>query len=352
MFEPGLVQDLVKAGANHIYNSNQDSAYHYARRVEALVPGHPVVPLMRGLAILWANIPTISTESFREIENNLDSAVVLAKVKDPDLKDPEMIFFTMSAHGLLAEYYADQGYTMKAVGEANRAYGLLKKGFDLVDEFPEFLFTTGLYNYFIEKYPEKHPIYKPLIWFFRSGDMTLGLNQLETASETSILTDVEAHVYLSYIYLRYEYKPLLAQKHLALLCKKYPENYYAKAKYVESLANPEDFKNAPLYMIYSMIRHSNPYYKLAGYVFLGYYEEVIVKNVDKAEFAYRKGLEFGDEIPDHGEFFKSFGYVGLGRLLAEKQQEEEAKEVLELALKYSETEQVDEEAKRILSEIE
>ena len=351
VFEQGEVQDLVKKGAQHIYNSNQDSAYVYAKMVEALMPEHPVVPLMRGMAILWANIPTISPELFAEMESKLDSAIFLARQQDPQLQEPEMIFFAMSAHGLLAEYYADQDYTMKAMGEANRAYSLLREGFDLVEEFPEFLFTTGLYNYFIVKYPEKHPIYKPFLWFFKSGNKELGLQQLEEASETSILTDVEAHVYLSYIYLRYEYRPDMAQEHLSILCNRYPDNFYAKAKFLEALANPEDFKDAPLQMIYSLIRHSSPYYKLAGYVFLGYYEEMIIKNVGKAEFAYRKALAYGDEIPEHGEFFKSFGYLGLGRLLAEDKKNSEAREMLEKALEYSETYQVTSEARKILTKI-
>ena len=351
VFESGEVQDLVKQGAQHIYNSNLDSAYAYAKKVELRMPDHPVVPLMRGMAILWANIPTISPELFAEMESKLDSAIMLARQKDARLENPEMIFFSMSAHGLLAEYYADQDYTMKAMGEANRAYSLLRQGFDLVDEFPEFLFTTGLYNYFIVKYPEKHPIYKPFLWFFKSGDKELGLAQLEEASQTSILTDVEAHVYLSYIYLRYEYRPDIAQKHLAILCDRYPDNFYAKAKYLEALANPEDFKDAPLQMIYALIRHNSPYYKLAGYVFLGYYEEAIIESTEKAEFAYRKALDYGKEIPSHGEFFKSFGYLGLGRLLAEADKNEEAREMLEKALEYSETYQVTSEAKKILAGI-
>lgn len=351
VFEQGEIQDLVKKGANHIYNSNQDSAYFYAKRVEYLIPDHPVVPLMRGMAILWSNIPTISPELFGEMESKLDSAIFLARQIDPELEQPEMIFFAMSAHGLLAEYYADQDFTMKAMGEANRAYSLLREGFDLVDEFPEFLFTTGLYNYFIVKYPEKHPIYKPFLWFFKSGNKELGLEQLEVASKTSILTDVEAHVYLSYIYLRYEYKPEMAQKHLAILCDLYPDNFYAKAKFLEAMANPEDFAKAPLQMIYSLISHENPYYKLAGYVFLGYFEEVVIENTEKAEFAYRKALAFGERIPHHGEFFKSFGYLGLGRLLAEKSSHAEAKVMLEKALEYSETSQVTLEAKEILVKI-
>lgn len=349
VFEDEAVQRIIGKGADHIYNANKDSAFYYAKQAQELLPDHPIAPMMRAIALLWSNIPTITPELFAEMESKLDSAVALAEAIDPDLKDPEMIFFTMSAHGLLAEYYADQGQTMKAVGEASRAYGLVKKGFDLVEEYPEFLFTTGLYNYFIERYPEKHPIYKPFIWFFRSGDKALGLQQLQEAAETSLIMKVEAHVYLSYIYLRYEYKPEQAQEYLSILCDKFPRNFYAKAKYLESLANEEDFKKAPLQMIYTLIKHDNAYYKLAGYVFLGYYEEVIIRNRSKAEYAYRKGLEYGLEIPDHGEFFKSFGYLGLGRLLNEQSKDEEAKYMLSQALKFSETDQITVEAKELLS---
>ncbi|WP_436515505.1 hypothetical protein [Ekhidna sp. To15] len=351
VFEPGHIQDLVKKGTDHIYNSSADSAEYYIAKAEAYIPDHPVIPLMRAMTMLWYNIPIISEEVFAKMEVQLDSAIFLAKKGDPDLEDPEMIFFAMASYGLLAEYYADQDYTMKAVGEANRAYGLMKKGFQIVDEHPQFLLTTGLYNYFREKYPERHPIYKPLLWFFRSGDKELGLKQLEAACTKSFLTRVEAYVYLSYIYLRYEFDPKVAQKYLSELCSLYPNNYYAKAKYLESLANPIDFKTVPVDVIYSLITHESPYYKLAGYVFLGYFEEKIVKNQEKAEYAYRLGLEYGQEIPNHGEFFKSFGYLGLGRVLVDIGENQEAKDLLNLSLKYAETEQVEKEAKTLLSKL-
>lgn len=351
VFEPGRVQDLVKKGTDHIYNASADSAEYYISKAEKFIPDHPVIPLMRAMTILWVNIPLISEELFEEMEIHLDNAIARAKEQDPKLQNPEMIFFAMASYGILAEYYADQGSTMKAVGEANRAYGLMKKGFDIVEEHPEFLLTTGLYNYFREKYPEKHPIYKPLLWFFRAGDKKLGIEQLERACYESFLTTVEAHVYLSYIYLRYEYKPKLAQQYLSALCERYPDNYYAKAKYLESLANPQDFKDISSSIIYSLIAHESPYYKLAGYVFLGYLEEAIVQNVEKAEHAYRLGLEYGETIPNHGEFFKSFGYLGLGRILVDRGANEEAEKVLKLALQYAETDQVIDEAKMLLSKI-
>ena len=351
VLEPGYVQNLVKKGTDHIYNASPDSAEYYISKAERFIPGHPAVPLMRAMTILWANIPTISEELFAKMEVQLHLAIYLARVRDPDLEEPEMIFFTMAAYGLLAEYYVDQNYILKAVREANRAYGLMKKGFEIVDEHPEFLLTTGLYNYFREKYPEQYPIYKPLLWFFRSGNIELGLIQLKKACTESFLTKVEAHVYLSYIYLRYEFQPELAQQYLSELCAMYPDNYYAKAKYLESLANPKDFKHVPTDVIDALITHQSPYYKLAGYVFSGYFEEKIVQNMEKAENAYRQGLKYGEEIPDHGEFFKSFGYLGLGRVLVNKNENEEARKLLKLALHYTETKQIESEAQKLLSEL-
>ncbi len=351
VFNNEKLSDLIRRGADHIYNAYPDSAYYYIDQVNEKLPNHPVVPLMRAMTLLWFNIPTITEEVFEEMQDELYKAIGIAKELDPKLQDPEMVFFAMASHGLLAEYYADQGYSMKALSEANSAYNLLKKGFEIVDDYPEFLLTTGLYNYFREKYPEKHPVYRPLLWFFKSGDIALGLKQLEMASEKSVFSRVEADVYLSYIYLRYEYNPIKAQEHLSKLCNMYPNNFFAKAKYLESLANPVDFRNAPLEVIYALTKDENPYYKLPGYVFLGYYEEKIILNMSKAELAYKRGLDFGKEVKVHGEYFKGFGYLGLARIQVRNGQNEEAKESLNLALQFAETEHIETEAKRLLSKL-
>ena len=50
---------------------------------------------------------------------------------------------------------------------------------------------------------------------------------------------------------------------------------------MESLANPEDFINAPIEVIYALMKHENPYYKLAGNVFLGYFEEFCARRFGK-----------------------------------------------------------------------
>lgn len=351
VFHDPEIQIIVKKAVYHIYNITEDSAMHYIKEVDKKLPHHPVAPLMKAMKILWFNIPIISEELFAKMKVHLYLAIERAKAIDPDLKEPEMIFFSMASYGLLAEYYADQGENLKAIGEASRAYTLVKKGFEIVNEHPEFLLTTGLYNYFREKYPEKHPVYKPLLWFFRSGNSELGLRQLQKACNPSNLSHVEAHVYLSYIYLRYEYNPIKAKKYLGKLINMYPKNFYAKAKYLESLANPKDFKDAPIEIIQALMQHKQSYYKLAGYVFSGYFEEVVNKRLEKAESAYRKGLYYGTKIPDHGEYFKSLGYLRLGKILLEKGETEEAEKALKASAKYAETEEIKKEAKLLLAKI-
>lgn len=348
VFEPTEVQGLVKKATNHIYNAQQDSSMLYIEQVEQLIPQHPVVPLLKAMTQLWVHIPTLSDEVFTEMEANLRLAISQAQKHDPDNTNPEMMFFAMAARGILAEYYADQDQYLKAVSEANRAYSILKDGFDLVDENPEFLLTTGLYNYFRERYPEKHPVYKPFLWFLRSGDKELGLRQLQRACD-SFLTKVEAHIYLSYIYLRYEDKPEKAQKYLQRLCSLYPSNYYVKAKYLESMANPVDFQAVEMDLLNSLTDHPNPYYKLAGSVFKGYYCEVVKHDTLEAENQYRIGLSYGDALPRNGEYFKGFGYLGLARiLLASKVYDpEEVNSLIDLALEFAETEQIKDDAQQL-----
>ena len=134
---------------------------------------------------------------------------------------------------------------MKAVGEASRAYTLLKRGFDLTDQYPEFLFASGIYNYFREAYPRINPFVKPFIWFFRSGDIEKGINQLKEAAGNTVLSRVEAHMYLGYIFLRYEENPKEAQSYMFQLMNEYPENPYIQCKYLESLNIPGSYQDIP-----------------------------------------------------------------------------------------------------------
>ncbi len=341
---------LVRRCIDYIYNVQTDSATLLIAQIEQKLPEHPAGPMLRGLNVLWANIPVVTVDAvFNDFKSNLQETIRLANRMDGGRQEhPEAIFFEMSARGLLAEYYADDGHYMKALSEAGKAYDLVKSGFKLSDQVPDFLMTTGVYNYFREKYPEKYPAYKPLLWFFRSGDIELGIRQIEQATQKAVLTSVEAYVYLAYIYLRYEYEPRKAQGYMWHLTKKYPNNLYMKAKLLESLNTEVDFKKAPYSMIESLSNSPRPYYAMAGKAFMGLYQEKVNHHPEIALKAYQKGIAAGTDIPEHGTYYRSLSFLGLGRIYADRGDQEKAIYHLEKALEVTESRTIEQEAKMIL----
>ena len=347
LFDNSEAVKNVKLGAEKIYWLDTDSSDYYIGEVEKMLPGHPVVPLMKAMTILWLNIPVLDDPTFKKFTLELEKVISICEEMDSD--NPEAIFFEMSAHGLLAEYYADRDFYMSAVGEASQAYSLLKKGFNHVEELPEFLFVIGIYNYFRETYPERHPVIKPFMWLFRDGDSELGLEQLERATRTSVITNVEAYVYLSYIYLRYEEKPAKAREFLQELKKLYPENPYVITKSLEGFNTKGSEHLMSSDDIQKLINSDRLYYKMIGNVFMGIVAEKVEQNTDEAFNKYSQAIGMGEAIPNWGSHYKSLAYLGAARILVDRGDRELAKSYLKSAGEYADIKELRDEIKQILN---
>ncbi len=341
---------LVKRTVDYIYNVQEDSAWMYIDSVKQKLPNHPVVPMLKGMKILWENIPLVTVDSvFRRFRHEMNEVIRLAGRMDGGRQEhPEAIFFEMAARGLLAEYYADDDQYMKAVGEASKTYQLLKLGFDLQEKVPEFLFTSGLYNYFREKYPERYPVYRSFVWLFRSGDIEKGLDQLQKACDVTVISRVEATVYLAYIYLRYEYKPTKAQKYLTSLHHQYPNNLYINAKLLESYADGKNLENVELTTIDRLLASDRPYYQLAGKSFLGLYNEIILGDPEKALRLYKEAVIAGAGILGHGEYYRSLTYLGMGRIYYAQGDHRNAEYHLKKSLENQPTQVIEKEVESLL----
>jgi len=342
---------LIKKAAAHIYNQQPDSAAIFIDQTEQVLPGHPVIYMMRALSLSWSVFPMkVGLPEFQAHEKLLRQCVSAAEKRlDKDDEDVEGVFFEMTARGLLAEYYADDGNYLKALGEARKAYGHMKSGFDLTEEYPEFYLTTGIYNYFREKYPQKHPIYKPFLWFFRSGDIELGLEQIDKATQTAIFSNVEAHLYLSYIYLRYEMQPQRAQEYLKSLTENYPNNQYFKAKLLECYIMYDQFELAEP-IVEGFLEAQDPYYKLLGESMKGYQLEKWTKADKPAAKFYNQALATGKEIKK-GSYYKALAYLGLGRIDLRNNHKEAARRNFEIAMSLNDNEGVQAEAKKNLKRL-
>jgi tetratricopeptide (TPR) repeat protein len=338
---------IVGKGAHMIYSMDKDSAEYYIELTRQNLPGHPVGSAMEAFLILWQNIPVLEDQVFERFKAKLNQTIEEAQLLGTD--HPEGIFFEMTARGLLAEYWADRGYYMKAFSEANQTYALLKESFDLTNKYPEFLFIVGLYNYFREAYPERHPVYKPLLWFFHEGDIELGLDQITQATSRTVLSKVESHVYLTYIYLRYEQKPIFSKKYITALVNTYPSNPYVNAKYLESISATNAYDDLSSDLTLQLMESEKPYYKMTGYVYEGLRLEMNESLLEQSLMHYQRGLKVGNDIPNHGDYYKSLGFLGAGRVLQKLNRHNEAEYWLRKAQELAETDEIVEEAEQLLS---
>jgi tetratricopeptide (TPR) repeat protein len=344
IFDDDELIALIKGGADGIYNLDNDTTDYYIKAVKSRVPNHPIVPMMEAMNTLWNHIPVLEDDVFELFNQQLLSTIEASQNLSED--NPDGIFFEMSARGLLAEYYADRGAYMKALSEASQAYALLKDGFDYSEEYPEYLFAVGLYNYFREAYPDKHPIYRPLMWFFRSGDKSLGISQLKRATRETVILRVEAYVYLSYIYLRYEEKPELSQQFITELYEEYPTNPYVQAKYLEAHHGSKNYVQLKPEVISRLQSNQRPYYRMIGNLYGGIVSEIVNQQNDKALEQYKNALTIGEQLPGYGDYYKSLLHLGMGRIYKTNNQDSKAMIHLDKAISHAQTREIIDEANK------
>ncbi len=117
----------------------------------------------------------------------------------------------------------------------SKYYDLLEPTFEQNGYMP-FKLINGLYFYLIDYAGENYFLLRPFLRFYKSGDVTTGLNYLEaSASCTNEILSTEATYFLMKIYFDLEDNPEKALPYAARLYKKYPGNfifnlYYHKIK--------------------------------------------------------------------------------------------------------------------------
>ncbi|MGI9543973.1 MAG: tetratricopeptide repeat protein, partial [Cyclobacteriaceae bacterium] len=265
-------------------------------------------------------------------------------ILDKDDENIEGIFFAMAINSWLAQFYDEDGSTFKALGSAKRAYTFMKKGFDLTDKSPEFYFSTGLYNSYRVQYPESNPVYKPFMWFFRSGDKALGIKQLKIASQRALFTKSEAAMYLAHLFLRYEKDPISALTYSRSLINNFPKNPVFKVNHVEALLEAKRYADAQS-IIENLLRLPQPFFRMSAEIFHGMYLEKHLKDLTKAKAFYLKGIETGTSLGDKAENRLSFAYAGLARISHKEGDQDQALTYYKKASKLAQYRTIKEEAK-------
>lgn len=323
------IQETVEC----LYRWDLDKAEVLINNFSKGIEKHPVVPFAKAMVIYWRMAPInfSDTKQYpRHLELLRQTSDYADAMLEKDEEDIEAKFFKMASKSMVMKHLADAGQPMKALGEARDVYKLIKEGFDYKEEFIEFYFTTGIYNYYREYYPEIHPVYKPFAWVFQSGDKEKGLEQLKYTAKNATFTKAEAYSYLSHIYLRYERKQDQAILYARELSKTYPKNLFFTVQYTEILLITGKYEEATKYTSV-LQKHTDPYYQAAGLLFEGIIHDRHKQDYAKATDYYLQTKAITDKMNYRFGLQKVYLYYGLSRVYSKQGDTDRAKSYYQLA---------------------
>ncbi len=320
----------------HTYNFSFATARDYQQELLNLTPDHPVPYFLHALIIYWENFPlTQENKKSDQFLQLMDKTVNLA---EPFLASEktylEGVFFELFGRAFKVMFWADNGQTLKIIPELGTMYRHTLEGFRLKEDFSEFYFSTGLYNYYIEAYPQAHPVYKPLIAFMKHGDKALGLIQLNKAIQETVYLRVESLFFMSLIQLHYEEELESAAYYAKKLCADYPGNIYYKGHLIIILLHQGRFREVRK-VIENMDQMENPYVTLVIETAGAFMAEKETGNLGLARKKYLRVIEMAEHLGPFTDRFQAIGYMGLSRVCEKRGLTSEARKYARMASQHT-----------------
>jgi hypothetical protein len=188
------LKDSIQKGVEYSYNLEFTKAlpiYNYLRKT---IPDNPAAPLYYALMIYWQNFPLTpnSAKSQVYIDSLMKCVNLSEAILEKDENNPECIFFNMVSRLMIMQHYADNDLSGKVISHVAPVYKMSQKGMRLMKSYVDFYYSSGIYNYYREAYPEVHTVYKPIAFFFPNGDKKTGLKQLAYSADNGIFMRAES----------------------------------------------------------------------------------------------------------------------------------------------------------------
>jgi hypothetical protein len=319
----------------HTYNFSFTEAHTYQQKLEQLTPNHPAPYFLEALIIYWEEFP-LTPEKERS-DRFIEQMEICVQLAEDLLSDEEYylegVFFELFGRAFQAMFWADNGKSGKVIPDLGPMYLQTKEGFLLKDQFIEFYFSTGLYNYYIEAYPEAHPIYKPVLAFMQKGDRELGLRQLNYAIEKTTFLKVEALLFMSLIQLNYEQDLKTAALYAERLHQSYARNIYYQGLLAVIQLHRKEYHRAEGILIL-MEGQTDDYSRMIKAMVQATLSEND-GNRKNAEIQYLSTIELAASIGPFADLYQAIAYMGLSRLSADKGMKTQAKRYARNAENYT-----------------
>lgn len=309
---------LLKKGVDHIYNCEFSQARGVLSKLESAYPVHPVIYLYRGMTTYWEHFPlTPASKALGSFKADMFTCIDLCEKRRLLPGEAEYLLADIGARGLLLTYFSDNGLGREVIPMASRTYKDVVRAFDYTKSYADFLFVTGLYNYYRETYPGVHPFYKPFAVLFPRGNKERGLAQLETAARNSIFLKAEAASFLNWISVGYEKDYVAAHRYSKTLLTTYPGNNEFLAMHVKNLLLLKRYEEAEELLPRARQPESR-WFTVEKMVFQALLQEKKYKNDARAESLYKATIQNSRDFGEYANEYLSYCYFGLSRIMKAK----------------------------------
>ena len=338
----------ISQGLDKMYSFDFKESAEIFQKIKAKYPTHPIFYTLMAIQTELQYFPVKDYPAQQKVYlSYLNQSRNLAEAMlDKNEDDIEASFFELATLGYLAAHDADNQEFMRAVGVAKKAYSHLKRGLSLTDKQPEFLYSSGIYNYYRVEYPETHSMIKSVIWMFADGNKKLGLQQLDLATRKTIFVKNEATFYAGYVYTKYESNFAKALSYNNILIEKHPDNLLYQMQRTEFLTAVGRYDEAEDYAD-KILKQRGIMFQCAGHIFKGLVAEKAKKDDKTAEILLQKAVK----MPFDERFTKDYhalAYMGLARISKRSGEIDKMKEYAKRASKMAEYKSTLAEAKSIL----
>ena len=306
---------LADSCLRHTYDYSFGQARKFQQALYRETPDHPAPSFLEALIIYWEHFPlTLDDPACERFIHLMDlSSARAGPMIDQESSHLEGVFFDLFARAFKAMFWADNGKPLKILPDLRIMYDHTLEGFTLKERMPEFYFSTGLYNYYVEAYPEAHPVYKPILSFMQEGDRQLGLLQLNHSIYYSVYLRVEALQFMALIQLNYENDLNSAALYAWRLYQEYPANAYFQGLLVGILLHQHRYQ-AVREILAGRKDQEDQWSRMIRTLAQAFMEEKLGGSDIAAGKKYNELIEMADRFGPVAESYEAMGYMGLSRL--------------------------------------
>ncbi len=368
VFEDQEFRQQAKEALDFTYNLEFERAHSAFEKLQKAYPEHPAPYYLLAFNRWWQSYISTTRYYHPFIEKQLGLALAHnAKYASLPEFRLEYTFFQYMIYAFQARLDILQREWISGANSGRKALPYLEKGLAFAQESPEFYFSSGIYHYFAETYPEKHTYLQPFMVFFPDGNAQLGVDELDKASKQSDFTQTESLFYLGDIYLEEgDLKHALQLKRR--LTRQYPRNTWFEADYARALVEAKDYQSAreilsSMQTVFEAQNHfqtqqiSSQHSRYTSLLMVRVYH-MLGRIASESENNYEHALQYFEQsllmIKLCG--LEEYAYIPInhyyrGQALAAQHKLDEAKEAFELVLELDENEDVKEKASQALTRL-